>query len=214
MLLSKNKNTNTNTKITVPFNELTEFELIKLLQLILKVNTFYTILFQYTSYEQGIHIMLGPQTGIPMRETPELNKYRLLFEHYLDKLEILMDRYNIEQPPLHMSIGQMDFIVIYLKELILEESIKNVDPISQIAISKGLVRVVKTKQFFSSNILPPLPLSIGPLADEHRAPCRCLCPFFIRPASLAFEHRANVQRSLGQMEGATGPLHLSIGQMK
>jgi hypothetical protein len=130
---------------TVPFNELTEFEFIKLLQLNLKVDTEYTILFQYASYEQGIHFMLGPQTGIPVRETHDLNFYRLLSEHYLENLEILMDRYNIENP---------DFIVIYLKELILEETLKKVDPISQIALSKGLLRLGKTKQFFSTNILP------------------------------------------------------------
>jgi hypothetical protein len=129
----------------VPFNELTEFEFIKLLQLNLKLDTDYTILFQYTSYEQGIHFMLGPQTGIPVRETNELKFYRLLYEHYLEKLEILLDRYNIENP---------DFIVIYLKELILEETLKKVDPISQIALSKGLVRVGTTKHNFSTHILP------------------------------------------------------------
>lgn len=52
-----------------------------------------------------------------------------------------MNRSNIENP---------DFIVIYLKELILEETLKKADPISQIALSKGLVSVGKTKQFFSS----------------------------------------------------------------
>jgi len=51
-----------------------------------------------------------------------IKNYRLLFEHYLEKLEILMNRYNIENP---------DFIVIYLKELILEETLKKVDPITQ-----------------------------------------------------------------------------------
>lgn len=100
------KNKNKIKNFTVPFNELTEFEFIILLQLNLKLDNDYTILFQYTSYEQGIHIMLGAQIGIPMRKTHNLKIYRLLFEHYLELLEILLNRYNIENP---------DFIVIYLK---------------------------------------------------------------------------------------------------
>jgi hypothetical protein len=95
------KNKNKIKFFTVPFNELTEFEFI-----ILLLDNDYTILFQYTSYEQGIHIMLGAQIGIPMRKTHNLKIYRLLFEHYLELLEILLNRYNIENPY---------FIVIYLK---------------------------------------------------------------------------------------------------
>jgi hypothetical protein len=130
---------------TVPLIELTEFEFIKLLQLNLNLDTYYTILFQYTLYEQGTYLMLGPQVGIYMRETHDLKYYSLLYEHFLELLEILMDRYGVESP---------DFIVIYLKELILEETLKKDNPISQIVLSKGLVKVGDTKRLFSSSILP------------------------------------------------------------
>lgn len=137
---------------TVPFNKVTEFEFIKLLQLNLKLDTVYTILFKYTSYELGIQryllLGLGPHTPIPVRETPELNLDRLLYKHYLDKLEILMDmdRYNI-------AIANKDFSVIFLKEFILEETLKKVYPITQIPLSKGLLILGKTKQLFSTQIL-------------------------------------------------------------
>jgi hypothetical protein len=71
---------------TVPLTDLTEIEFLKLLQLNLKLDTDYTILFQYTLYEQSIHIMLEPQLGIHLRETHDFKIYSLLYEHYLEKL--------------------------------------------------------------------------------------------------------------------------------
>ena len=87
----------TNIKIfTIPLNELTEFEFIKLLQLNLNLDTMYTILFQYTLYEKNSHLMLGPQVGIKVKETHNFKYYRNLYEHFLEILEITMDRYNVE----------------------------------------------------------------------------------------------------------------------
>jgi hypothetical protein len=130
---------------SVPLTELTEFEFIKLLQLNLKLDTTYTILFQYTLYEQNNHLMLGPQVGIIVKETHDLEYYRNLYEHFSEILEITTQRYNVESP---------DFIIIYLKELILEETLKKEDPISQIVLSKALIKVGDTKKKFGSYILP------------------------------------------------------------
>lgn len=90
--------------------------------------------------------MLASQVGIIVIESPDLAYYRTLYEHFLELLEILKERYDIESP---------DFIIIYLKELILEESLKKENPISQIMLRKALVKVGETKRLFSSNILPP-----------------------------------------------------------
>ena len=89
--------------------------------------------------------LLRTQTGINVKETHNLNYYRNLYEPFSGKLEITMDRYNVESP---------DFIVIYLKELNLEKTLKKEDPIFQIVLSKSLVKVWKTKRFFNYNILP------------------------------------------------------------
>lgn len=59
--------------------------------------------------------MLEPQVGIIVKETHDLEYYRNLYEHFLEILEITIQRYNVESP---------DFIIIYLKELILFEERK------------------------------------------------------------------------------------------
>jgi hypothetical protein len=40
--------------------------------------------------------MLGPQVGIKVKETHNFKYYRNLYEHFLEILEITMDRYNVE----------------------------------------------------------------------------------------------------------------------
>jgi len=53
----------------VPFKALNELEFIKLLKFNLKLDSDYTFLLQDASYEQCIYLMLGPQTGIHLRDT-------------------------------------------------------------------------------------------------------------------------------------------------
>lgn len=76
---------------TFPLHELTMIEFIKLLQLNLNLDTFYTILFQYSSYEEGIYLMLGPQVGINVRETHDIKYYQTLYDHLLEKLDLIME---------------------------------------------------------------------------------------------------------------------------
>ena len=120
------------------------------MQLNLNLVTTYTILFQYCLYEKNTHLILGllrTQTGINVKETHNLNYYRDLYEHFLELLDITMQCYGVESP---------DFIVIYLKEIILEveETLKKINPISQIVLNKSLVKVGETKRLFNNNIIP------------------------------------------------------------
>jgi hypothetical protein len=105
-----------------------------------------TILFQYTSYQQGIYYMLGKQVGVVVQDHHDLNHYRNLFEHYKEMLELLMDRYQLEAP---------DFITFHFKTLHVNEYLialkKN---LSNISLHKGLVKVEKIKQNFNSKVLP------------------------------------------------------------
>jgi hypothetical protein len=50
--------------------------------------------------------MLGPQTGINVKDTHNISQYSNKYENLLERLYLLMDRYQISYP---------DFIVIYLK---------------------------------------------------------------------------------------------------
>lgn len=134
----------------MPLHELTEFEFIKLLQLNLNLDSQYTILFQYTLYERcatgGTYLMLGPQVGISVRETHNFKYYKELYSHYSDLLSAILERYDVRSP---------DFIVIYLKELILEDTLKiTVDPTAKIVLNKGIINVGETKRNFNNNILP------------------------------------------------------------
>lgn len=131
-------------KVIIPFKELTEIKFLNILLLNLKLDTLYTILFQYTLYENNINFMLGPQVGINVKETHNLEYYRNLYEHLLEKLSIIMESYNVEAP---------DFITLIMKELVLEETIKK-GVISKIEISKGLGKIGEVKRNFNSSILP------------------------------------------------------------
>ena len=83
--------------------------------------------------------MLGPQVGIRVLESHDLNYYKSLFEHLLEKLDITMQRYQVEIP---------DFIIINLKErrILLR--------LNFLKLNKGIVKVGVTRQIFNSNILP------------------------------------------------------------
>nr|QWO71369.1 DNA polymerase [Termitomyces sp. T123] len=131
-------------KVTVPFNELSEIKFIKLLMLNLKLNSLNTILFQYNEYSTFTNLMLGPQVGIVVKETHDIAYYRRLFEHYIEKLEILMSLYMVDTP---------DFIVIHLKELLVDDSIK-IGQMSKIELPKRLITVSETKTKFNNKMLP------------------------------------------------------------
>nr|QWO71373.1 DNA polymerase [Termitomyces sp. DKA64] len=132
------------TKIVIPFRELTEIKFLNTLLFNLKLNSLYTILYQYNLYSDNINYMLGPQVGINVQESHDLRYYKDLFIHLLDLLEITMSKYQLEEA---------DFIVIHLKEIVLEGAIKT-GQISKIKLNKGIVKVGETKKKFNSQILP------------------------------------------------------------
>lgn len=132
------------TKVVIPFRELTEIKFLNTLLFNLKLKSLYTILYQYNLYSEGINYMLGPQVGINVKESHDLKYYKDLYKHLLDLLEITMSKYNLEVA---------DFIVIHLKEIVLEDAIKT-GQISKIKLNKGIVKVGSTKQKFNSQILP------------------------------------------------------------
>lgn len=131
-------------QVTVPFNELSEIRFIKVLMLKLKLNSLNTILFQYHDYSTFTNFVLGPQVGIVVKEKHDISYYRNLFEYYIEKLESLMSLYNVDTP---------EFIVITLKEILLEDNIK-IGRLSQIELPKRLINVSETKTKFNSNMLP------------------------------------------------------------
>jgi hypothetical protein len=134
------------TKVSVPFLELTQIKFLNILFLNLQVRSINSILFQYTSYQQGIYYMLGKQVGVVVRDSHDLNHYRNLFEHYKEMLELLMDRYQLEEP---------DFITFHFKTLHVEEDLQSLqNNLSKIKLHKGLVKVEKLKQNFNSKVLP------------------------------------------------------------
>ena len=148
--VSKN-NSNTEIKykyklnqITVPFEELSEIRFIQVLILNLKINSLNTILFQYNEYSTFTNLMLGPQVGIVVKDKHDISYYRLLFRHYTDKLESIMSLYNVGTP---------DFIVIHLKEILVDDNLK-IGRLSQIDLPNKLINVSDTKTKFNSNILP------------------------------------------------------------
>jgi hypothetical protein len=63
------------TKVTVPFIELTQIKFLNLLFLNLTLKSINTILFQYTSYQEGTFYMLGLQVGAIVGEIHDLNSY-------------------------------------------------------------------------------------------------------------------------------------------
>jgi hypothetical protein len=106
--------------------------------------TYYTILFQYSLYENNLQYMLGPQTGINVKDTHNISQYRNIYEYLLERLYLLMDRYQIPYP---------DFIVIYLKELNIDDKLK-LGQFSSLKLTKGVIPIYLTKKNFSPNILP------------------------------------------------------------
>lgn len=111
--------------------------MINTLILELQLMTFYTILFQYSVYENNLQYMIGPQRGINVKNRHNINHYRNLYEYLLEKLNILMERYMIPVP---------DFIVIHLKELNIDDSLK-IGQFSDIKLNKGIVPISLTKKF-------------------------------------------------------------------
>lgn len=110
----------------------------------LKINSLNTILFQYSNYSSFTNLMLGSQQGIVIKDKHDISYYRKLFEYYCEKLEIKMSLYKADLP---------EFIVIHLKEIIIDSNIKK-GRLSKIALPKRLINVSETKNNFNSNILP------------------------------------------------------------
>ena len=131
-------------QITIPFYELTEIRFIQVLMLNLKINSLNTILFQYNEYSTFTNLMLGPQVGIVVKDKHDISYYRNLFDHYIEKLESIMSLYNVSTP---------DFIVIHLKEILVDDNIK-IGRLSQIDLPQKLINVSETKTKFNSKILP------------------------------------------------------------
>ena len=111
----QNKSKSNFVKVTVPFNELTEIKFLQVLMLNLKLHSLNTILFQYNEYSSSIHIMLGPQVGIVVKDSHNISYYRKLFQYYKDKLEIQMSFY---------TVGLPYFRYIYFKEIQVEDHIR------------------------------------------------------------------------------------------
>ena len=121
-----------------------EIRFIQLLMLNLKVTSLNTILFQYSSYSTTTYLMLGPQVGLVVRDKHDISYYRILYEHYIEKLESIMSLYNTGVP---------DFIIIHLKEILVEGKIK-IGQLSKIDLPTKLINVSDTKIKFNSKILP------------------------------------------------------------
>ena len=133
-------------QVTVPFLELTQIKFLQILFLNLQLRSINSLFFQYTSYHSGIHYMLGKQVGIVVKDTHDLIHYRNLFEHYRETLDLLMERYQLEEP---------DFITFQFKTLHVDEEIKSIKSnLSKIELHKGLVKVENFKKVFNRNILP------------------------------------------------------------
>ena len=139
------------TKVTVSFLEIFQINFLNILFLNLQVRSINSIIFQYTSYQEGIHYMLGKQVGVVVPETQDLNNYRNLFEHYREMLELLIDRYQLEG----YQLEEPDFITFHFKTLQVDEDLKAMKyKLSKIELHKGLVKFEKIKTNFNSNILP------------------------------------------------------------
>ena len=81
----------------------------------LKLHSLNTI---YNEYSTSIHLMLGPQVGIVVKETHNISycaQARKLFEYYLEKLDIKMSFY---------TVGLPYFRYIYFKEIQVEDHIR------------------------------------------------------------------------------------------
>jgi len=134
------------TIVTVPFIELTQIKFLNLLFLNLTLNSINTILFQYISYEEGRFLMLGQQVGAIVGETHDITRYKNIFEHYKEMLQLLIDRYHLVEP---------DFITIRFKTLHIEANLQiSKQNLSSIELHKGLVKVERMKTNFNSKILP------------------------------------------------------------
>ena len=130
--------------VSVPFHEFTEIRFIQLLMLNLKINSLNTILFQYSSYSTSTNLMLGPQVGVVVRDRHDISYYRILYEHYIEKLESIMSLYNAGVP---------EFVIIHLKEILVDGKVK-IGQLFQIDLPKKLINVSDTRIKFNSKILP------------------------------------------------------------
>jgi hypothetical protein len=84
--------------------------------------------------------MLGPQFCVIVHESHDLNNYRNIYEHFKEMLQLLMDRYQLDNP---------DFITIRIKTLHLEENIQiTKQNLSNIELHKGIVKVEKMTKIF------------------------------------------------------------------
>ena len=85
--------------------------------------------------------MLGPHLGIVVPDKHDISYYRNLFEYYNEKLDSHMSLYNVDTP---------DFIVIYLKEILVDDNIK-IGRLSQIEIPQKLINVCETNTNTNTN---------------------------------------------------------------
>jgi hypothetical protein len=104
------------------------------------------VLIQYTSYQQSIYYMLGRQVGVVVLDNHDLTHYKNLFEHYKEMLELLMERYQLEEP---------DFITFRFKTLHVTEDLLALQKnLSNVSLHKGIVKVAKTKKILIVNYYP------------------------------------------------------------
>ena len=61
----------------------------------LKLETNYSLLLKYFKYDSQTSYMLGHQIGIVVKNNHNINYYRNLYEHYEEKLEILLENYRL-----------------------------------------------------------------------------------------------------------------------
>lgn len=110
----------------------------------LKLDSVNSIIFQYSQYQSVTNLMLGPQIGIIVKNTHDIKYYKLLFNHYQDKLEALMSLYNVDYP---------NMIIIHIIQLYLEE-IKELFKNNNIIPNHRLIKKGIINNQFNNKILP------------------------------------------------------------
>lgn len=138
--------------VTVPYIELTQIKFLNIFFLNLNLRTINSVIFQYTAYNTNKNYMLGKQVGVVVKDNHDLHHYISLYDHFLETLDLLMDRYHIEIP---------DFITFRFRTLVLPEDIKvmqnkayNTEILRQAAREGRLMSVSKIIKDFNSSILP------------------------------------------------------------
>jgi len=117
---------------------------IKLLVLNLNLNSNYTILFQYHSYQLNLNYMITRQCGLIVKDSHDINYYIDLYNFFIENLEMLTDLYQIQLP---------DIIIINIKQIILNKEFL-LDDIKNISLNKSITKLVETKSFFRKQIIP------------------------------------------------------------